>query len=35
MGLRGELVVRVAVGVDGAVQLLKGHQRRDEFVVGV
>lgn len=35
MGLLGELVVRVAVGVDRAVQLLEGHQGCDEFVVGV
>jgi hypothetical protein len=29
------LVVRVAVGIDGAVELLEGHQRGDQFVVGV
>lgn len=33
--LLGQLVVRVAVGVDGAVELLKGHKRLDQLVVGV
>lgn len=35
MGLLGEVVVRVAVGVEGLVQLLKRHEGVDELVVGV
>jgi hypothetical protein len=35
VGLVSHLVVRVAVGIDGAVELLEGHQRGDQFVVGV
>ena len=35
MSLLGEIIVRVAVRVNRAVQLLKSHERLDEFVVGV
>jgi hypothetical protein len=35
MCLLGELIVRVAVGVDGAVQLLEHHQGCDKLVVCV
>lgn len=35
MRLLGDLVVRVAVGVDGLVELLVRHERVDELVVGV
>lgn len=33
--LLSQLVVRVAVGVNRAIQLLECHERRDELVVGV
>jgi len=35
VGLFGKLVFRVAVGVNGAVQLLKCHESQHELVVGV
>lgn len=35
MSLFGEFVVRVTVSVDRLVQLLKGHESVDQFVVGV
>src|SRR6266566_2470641 len=30
-----QVVLRVAVGVDGAIKLLKGHQGRDQLIVGM
>lgn len=35
MGLLCEFVVRVAVGVDGLVELLKRHEGVDQLIVGV
>lgn len=35
MRLLGEIIVRVAVGVDGAVELLEGHEGGDQLIVGV
>lgn len=35
VSLLGEFVVRVAVGVDGLVQLLKRHESMHELVVGM
>ena len=35
MRLLGQLVVRIAVGIEGVVQLLKRHERVDELVVGM
>lgn len=34
VSLLGQIVVRVTVGVDGSVELLKSHEGRDELVVG-
>jgi hypothetical protein len=35
MRLFGEVIVRVAVSIDGAVELLKGHEGLDQLVVRV
>lgn len=35
MSLLGEFIVRIAVGVNGLVQLLKGHEGMHKLVVGV
>lgn len=33
--LFGQFVIRVAVSVDRTVELLKGHEGHDEFVIGM
>jgi hypothetical protein len=35
MGLLCEFIVRVAVGVHGLVELLKGHEGVNQLIVGV
>lgn len=35
VGLFGEFVIRVTVGIDRAIQLLKRHERGNELVVGL
>lgn len=35
MGLFGKLIVRVTVGIDRAVKLLKRHESVHKFVVGM
>jgi hypothetical protein len=34
VGLLGKLVIRVAIGINRPIQLLKGHECQYELVVG-
>lgn len=35
VGLLGEFVIRVTVGVDRSIELLKSHERMHKLIVGV
>jgi len=35
MGLFGKFIIRVTVGINGAIELLESHKRSDKLVVGV